>query len=85
MSIQVPTQTHIPGLREMEKKDLKQVSKLLRCYMARFDVAQNFSNKEVEHMFIAGRGTGEVKNGRRQGQVTWSYVVEVSRIFLLDL
>lgn len=71
----VPAETSIPGLRELEKRDLKQASRLLRAYSARFDVAPMLSNKDVEHALWDGRGK-EV-NGKREGQVTWSYVVEV--------
>ncbi|GAA5938283.1 hypothetical protein JCM3775_002937 [Rhodotorula graminis] len=70
----VPGETTIPGLRELEKRDLKQASRLMRAYSARFDVAPMLSNKDVEHAMWDGRGK-EV-NGKREGQVTWSYVVE---------
>ncbi|GAA6063044.1 hypothetical protein JCM10212_001107 [Sporobolomyces blumeae] len=70
----VPTTTSVPGLREIEKRDLKQASRLLRAYMARFDCAPMLSNKEVEHALWAGRGTDE--GGKRKGQVVWTYVVE---------
>lgn len=71
----VPTETSIPGLRELEKRDLKQASRLLRAYCARFDVAPLLSNKEIEHALWAGRGKDV--GGKREGQVTWAYVVEV--------
>ncbi|BGP13671.1 hypothetical protein JCM10213_002239 [Rhodosporidiobolus nylandii] len=71
----VPGETTIPGLREMEKRDLKQASRLLRAYLARFDMAPLMSNKEVEHMLLAGRGK-EGLDGKRTGQVVWTYVVE---------
>ncbi|GJN88755.1 hypothetical protein Rhopal_001723-T1 [Rhodotorula paludigena] len=70
----VPTETSIPGLRELEKRDLKQASRLLRAYCARFDVAPLLSNKEIEHALWAGRGKDV--GGKREGQVTWAYVVE---------
>ncbi|BGP45991.1 glycylpeptide N-tetradecanoyltransferase [Rhodotorula kratochvilovae] len=70
----VPSETSIPGLRELEKRDLKQASRLLRAYSARFDVAPMLSNKDVEHALWNGRGKDV--NGKREGQVTWSYVVE---------
>lgn len=72
----VPTETSLPGLRELEKRDLKQASRLLRAYMARFDMAPLLSNKDIEHALWTGRGKDV--NGKRENQVTWAYVVEVS-------
>ncbi|GAA5993011.1 hypothetical protein JCM5350_004317 [Sporobolomyces pararoseus] len=74
----VPNETSLPGLREIEKRDLKQCSRLLRAYLARFDCAPMLSNKEVEHALWAGRGRDEPgsTNGKRKGQVVWTYVVE---------
>ncbi|GAA5861642.1 hypothetical protein JCM8547_000692 [Rhodosporidiobolus lusitaniae] len=72
----VPTETTIPGLRELEKRDLKQASRLLRAYLARFDMAPLVSNKEVEHALWAGRGREVGKGEKREGQVVWTYVVE---------
>lgn len=76
----VPDTTAIPGLREMEERDLRQVSDLLRAYLARFDIAPVMTDEEVRHNFLSGRGHGSVdsRNGHRQQQVTWAYVVEVS-------
>ncbi|KDE04788.1 hypothetical protein MVLG_04752 [Microbotryum lychnidis-dioicae p1A1 Lamole] len=70
----VPTETKLVGLREMEKKDLKQVARLIRAYNARFDIAPAMANKEVEHMLLAGRGKDV--DGKRVGQIVWTYVVE---------
>lgn len=69
----------VPGLREMEKRDLKQVSRLLRAYLARMDMAPLLSNKDIEHAMFAGRGKDV--GGKREGQVTWAYVVEVRSLF----
>jgi glycylpeptide N-tetradecanoyltransferase len=77
----VPNETSLPGMREIEKRDLKQASRLLRAYLARFDMAPLMSNKEVEHMLYAGRGKDV--NGKREGQVVWTYVVEVRLFFSL--
>lgn len=71
----VATETALPGLRELEKRDLKQASRLVRAYMARFDMAPLLSNKDIEHALWTGRGKDV--NGKREGQVTWAYVVEV--------
>lgn len=71
----VPSETSLPGLREIKKSDLKQASRLLRAYLARFDMAPLMSNKEIEHALFAGRGKDV--NGKREGQVVWTYVVEV--------
>lgn len=71
----LPEQTVLPGVREAEKRDLKQIGRLLRAYLARMDMAPLVSNKEVEHALFAGRGKDV--DGKRVGQVTWCYVVEV--------
>lgn len=71
----VPAEPTLPGLRELEKRDLKQASRLIRAYMARFDMAPLLSNKDIEHALWTGRGKDV--NGKREGQVTWAYVVEV--------
>ncbi|GAA6021320.1 hypothetical protein JCM8202_003568 [Rhodotorula sphaerocarpa] len=70
----VPAEPTLPGLRELEKRDLKQASRLIRAYMARFDMAPLLSNKDIEHALWTGRGKDV--NGKREGQVTWAYVVE---------
>ncbi|WVQ84211.1 glycylpeptide N-tetradecanoyltransferase [Cryptococcus sp. DSM 104549] len=71
----VPEHPSIPGFREMVKEDVPQVGELLRKYLSRFDVTQEFgSDVEVEHWFLSGQGR-EV-NGQRLEQVVWAYVVE---------
>jgi glycylpeptide N-tetradecanoyltransferase len=75
------SKTTLAGLREMEEKDLPQVADLFRRYMQRFDMAPLMNFEEVKHHLLSGRGEGEVGDGgkgRRKGQVTWSFVVEVS-------
>lgn len=72
----VPKDTLIKGLREMEQRDVPQVGKLMRRYMRRFDMAARFSDAEVKHLLLSGRGTGSSQKGRRSKQVTWAYVVE---------
>lgn len=76
----LPEQPSLAGYREMEEKDVAQVGELLRKYLARFELNQRFdSDDEVRHWFLSGKGTGEYKPGYgRDGQVVWSYVVEVS-------
>ena len=63
--------------REIEKKDLKAVGRLLRAFLARMDLAPLLSNKDVEYALWNGRGKDV--NGKRVEQVTWTYVVEVRR------
>lgn len=77
----VPDTTSTPGLRELEEKDLPAVGELLSAYLARFDLVPLMSEEEVRHNFWSGRGTGQPDpvTGKRPGQVTWSFVVEVSR------
>ena len=69
----------LPGLREIEDRDLKQVGDLLKAYLARFDIAPVMSEDEIRHNFFSGKGNGSISStsGRRADQVTWTYVVEV--------
>ena len=76
----LPETTSIPGLREMEEKDIVKVTQLFSRYMKRFGMAPVYSVEEARHQFLSGSGTGDPGSGgpgRREGQVTWSYVVEV--------
>lgn len=66
------------GLREMEERDVEQVTDLYRRYMDRFDMSPLMTAEEVRHNFLSGKGIGETHEpGRRDGQVLWVYVVEV--------
>lgn len=66
-------------LREIEEKDIDQVTDLLDRYMKRFDLVPEFSKEEVKHQFLSGSGHGPVRGDhRREGQVIWTYVVEAS-------
>lgn len=75
----VSSETKLPGLREMEERDVKSVTSLLRAYLSRFEMAPIFDEHEVRHNFLFGKGSGQSVQGRRSGQVTWAYVVEVRR------
>jgi len=78
--------TSLKGLREMEEKDLDQVNDLFRRYMQRFDLSPIMDVEEIKHNFLSGKGRGKIGGGgkgRREGQVTWSYVVEVDHILWL--
>lgn len=75
----LPSSTSLVGLREMEERDVHQVAELFARYMKRFDMVPLFSVDEARHQFMSGMGRGEVGDGgigRREGQVTWTYVVE---------
>lgn len=65
----------------MEEKDIPAVRVLWQKFMACFDMAPDVTEEEVQHHLLSGRGEGEMKNRRREGQVVWSYVVEVSLSF----
>lgn len=69
------------GLREMEEKDIPAVADLYTRYMKRFGMYLEFTEDEVRHQFLSGRGEGPgVKDSwkkSRPGQVVWAYVVEV--------
>lgn len=76
----VPT-TPALAVREMEENDVVQVAELFTRYMQRFDMVPEFTVDEVRHQFMSGRGRGEVGDGgegRKEGQVTWTFVVEVN-------
>lgn len=73
--------TVLPGLREMKEEDVVAVADLYTKFMKRFDMAPVFDIDEVRHQFLSGMGRadiGSAGSSRRQGQVTWAYVVEVS-------
>ncbi|KAI5121671.1 hypothetical protein M0805_002747 [Coniferiporia weirii] len=67
------------GLREMEEKDVPQVAELYTRYMERFTMSPVMTLEELRHQFLSGLGAGPGPKdwqGRREGQVVWSYVVE---------
>jgi len=66
---QLPDQTATKGLREMEAKDIDAVLKLLKSYLAKFDIAPVFTGDEVDHWLLH-------KPDRGGERVVWSYVVE---------
>ncbi len=70
------------GLREMEERDVPQVLDLFTRYMQRFDMVPVMNEDDVRHQFHTGLGEGP-RGGdswkvKREGQVMWTYVVEVS-------
>ena len=50
--LKLPTETSIPGLREMKKSDVKVVTQLLNAYLSKFEVHLHFSEGEVEHFLV---------------------------------
>ncbi|CAA7271621.1 unnamed protein product [Cyclocybe aegerita] len=75
----LPSKTSVPGLREMQEKDIVAATTLFNQYMKRFDLVPFFTLEDARHQFLSGSGEGEIGTGgvgRREGQVTWSYVVE---------
>ncbi|CCO26015.1 glycylpeptide N-tetradecanoyltransferase [Rhizoctonia solani AG-1 IB] len=72
----VPDEFALPGLREMEEKDIKDVLALYEKYMQRFQLTPVMDEAEMRHHMLSGRGIGEHKGGRREAQVVWAYVVE---------
>lgn len=84
----VPGTFAVPGLREVEERDVPQVADLFKRYMQRFELAPLYDINEVRHQFMSGMGTGTVGDGgpgRRVGQVTWTYVVEVKIYWYLAM
>ena len=70
------------GLREMEERDVPQVADLFSRYMERFGMVPVMNEDEVRHQFLSGLGEGPRGGNtwkiKREGQVVWTYVVEVS-------
>ncbi|KAI0372892.1 N-myristoyl transferase [Pilatotrama ljubarskyi] len=68
------------GLREMEERDVPQVTDLFARYMQRFDMVPVMNEDEVRHQFLSGLGEGprgpDSWKTAREGQVVWAYVVE---------
>ncbi|KAI3557791.1 hypothetical protein CABS03_10752 [Colletotrichum abscissum] len=68
---QLPDNTSIKGLRELQEKDLDAANELLAKYLKRFDMAPEFSKDEFRHWFLHDKNApGE--------QVIWTYVVETN-------
>lgn len=67
----VPDRHSIPGLREMQSKDVDAVRDLLTRYLAKYDMAAHFDKTEVEHWLL------HHKKDALEEQVVWTYVVEV--------
>lgn len=70
----LPKKTALPGLREMVPEDVPQVARLLRRFLRRFDMAPRYTDAEVAHLLLSGRG-GAADGVARKGQVTWTWVV----------
>lgn len=67
----LPEKTSTPGLREMQKKDVPAVHKLMARYEARFDMGVEWTEEETAHWLLQPHGEDEE-------QAVWTYVVEVS-------
>ncbi|KAK7732469.1 glycylpeptide N-tetradecanoyltransferase [Cytospora paraplurivora] len=65
----LPEKTTLRGLREMTKKDIPAVQKLMKRYEDRFDMSPEWDEEETAHWLLQPRGEGDE-------QVVWSYVVE---------
>jgi glycylpeptide N-tetradecanoyltransferase len=65
----LPSQTSTKGWRPMEAKDIDVVHDLLGRYLARMDLAQEFTREEIEHWFSD-------KTASPQDRVVWAFVVE---------
>lgn len=58
----------MPGLRPLEEKDIDVALDLLKRYLARMDMAQEFDKTDFTHWMLPDKNSEE--------QVVWSYVVE---------
>ncbi|CAN8101033.1 unnamed protein product [Discula destructiva] len=65
----LPEKTSTPGLREMQKKDVPAVHKLMTRYGARFDLGVEWNEEETAHWLLQPRSEGAE-------QAVWTYVVE---------
>ena len=68
----LPATTSTQGLRQMEERDVSAVSDLLKRYLNRFDLAQTFTEEEIEHWLLH-------KEQPSTERVIWTYVVEESK------
>lgn len=59
------------GLREMEERDVPEVTSLYASYMTRFDLALELTQDEIRHHLIGGSNTAQ------EDRAVWTYVVEV--------
>ncbi|XP_028326106.1 glycylpeptide N-tetradecanoyltransferase 2 [Gouania willdenowi] len=69
----LPDNTKTPGLRAMEKHDIRQVTELLQKYFRRFHLAPSMGEEEVAHWFLP------------QDNIIDTYVVEDAGGALTDL
>nr|AAO20905.1 N-myristoyltransferase 2 [Takifugu rubripes] len=68
----LPDSTKTPGLRPMERRDIRQVTELLQKFLKRFQLAPSMTEEEVSHWFLP------------QDNIIDTYVVEVAGISLKD-
>ncbi|OAA60584.1 peptide n-myristoyl transferase [Niveomyces insectorum RCEF 264] len=74
----VPDRTSTRGLRAMEARDVDAVQSLLTRYLARFDMAMEFTKEEVAHWLLDTRQPGEE-------QFIYAYVVEDENKTITDM
>lgn len=67
----LPKETNIPGVREMEVKDIPRVTELLTNYLEKFELALVMDEAEVKHWLLGGLGIEKVEE-----KPIFSYVVE---------
>ena len=72
----LPSTTSTPGLRPLEKKDISTVADLLKRYLDRFKIAQQFDEAEIEHWLLHDPKSAE--------QVIWTYVFEDAKKKITD-
>lgn len=71
----LPSATATPGLREMRTEDVHAVLDLLARYLARFQIAPEFTAEQAKHWFTPSKAST---------QAVWSYVVENSNKEITD-
>ncbi|CAH0519474.1 unnamed protein product [Peronospora belbahrii] len=52
----LPETTAVPGFRPMQKKDVAQVTVLLKTYLAKFNLVQHYDQNDVAHWMLPREG-----------------------------
>ncbi|RMX65380.1 hypothetical protein DD238_002637 [Peronospora effusa] len=52
----LPETTAVPGFRPMQKKDVAQVTALLKTYLAKFDLVPDYDQNDVAHWMLPREG-----------------------------
>ncbi|KAF2664982.1 N-myristoyl transferase [Microthyrium microscopicum] len=73
LRFKLPANTSTEGLRPMVAGDVNAVRTLLKRYLQRFSIAQDFSKDDLEHWLVHSSGASSESE-----RVVWTYVVETA-------